>query len=337
MKNKTINDLRSAIKTWLDKNLLITNASAHFYADNQWIELWNTEEVEALLNTGSKWTVTVAAPYTTSDYVQLKISTYGDQKVYYACCRSGKWEEVHQVAFADSTVDSAEFTEQINFIYNQMNNYIPKQDVGGMYVIDTPLNIKTNSKDNYFINKSGDSSLNIRSDVANGTASLNLGQNSKSKYGLRVRPNTDDPNEPPRFDIYDYVGNKSIAILKSVEEIKIDAQEDGNVNSGMYIGGAKWTNGIVGNGIPEYRLFQAIHDGNLYENAGRQYSTLLSASTDKTKPAYALIDFDGFTQESGAYNFYINFTVRVSSNNNYQDVNVGGYVNVTGGTMQWSG
>lgn len=101
MKNKTINDLRSAIKTWLDKNLLITNASAHFYADNQWIDLWNTEEVNTLLNTGSKWTVTVVAPYTTSDYVQLRISTYGDKKVYYTCCRNGKWETVHQVAFND--------------------------------------------------------------------------------------------------------------------------------------------------------------------------------------------------------------------------------------------
>ena len=256
LKEKTLEDFQTSLTDWLNNNLLKNNASAHFYADANWVKYWNNNDNSELIGTGSRWTVTVVAPYSNSNYVQLRIATYGDEKIYYTCCRNGVWESVHQVAFTDSV---------------DISGYVPKTDSGGMYVIDTPLNVKTDKKDNYFINKSGDSSLNIRSDIADGTASLNLGQNSKSKYGLRVRPNTDDPNEPPRLDIYDFTGNKSIAIIKSVDEIKQDAFENGNgdANSGMYIGSAVWPEGATPEsaGELEYSLAKVVHERNIGDYA----------------------------------------------------------------------
>lgn len=271
LKNKTITYLRSAIKSWLDKNLLFTSASAHFYANNDWIDLWNLEEVNTSLNTGSKWTVTVVAPYTTSDYVQLKISTYGDQKVYYTCCRNGQWEKVHQVAFADQVVDNVSFATEMTYLQSQMESkYIPKTDSGGMYLINTPINVKTTKQDNYFINTAGHAALNIRTDKKGCEARVTLGQEGTAKFSMRVKDNSDS-DEPSRFDLFDHMGGKSSMVVKSANEVKIDAfqeyQETGkkDVNSGMYIGTAVWPEGTtpVSYTQLDYQLAKVVHERNI--------------------------------------------------------------------------
>jgi hypothetical protein len=279
MTNKTIAQLQSALDTWLSKVSNVANASANFYAETGFVDKWNSD-TSKIINAGVRWTVSIVGSYKDGTYIQLRFSTYSDKQVYYVCKKNNTWGIIKQVAFTDDTATKRELQD----IQNNLNNYLPKTDVSGMYLIDTPLNVKTSSKDNYFINKSGDSSLNIRSDVANGTASLNLGQNSEAKYGLRVRQNTDDLDEPPRFDIYDFIGEgdsknkrgKSIAIYKSVKEIKMDAfeeyQESGNkdVNSGLYIGTAVWPDdGTIPTEADQlgYKLAKVVHARNIGDYA----------------------------------------------------------------------
>lgn len=271
MTNKTIAQLQTALDTWLNDVGSIANASANFHAETGFIDKWNSGDTSKVINAGVRWIVSIVSSYNNGSYTQLRFSTYSDKQVYYVCKKNNVWSNIKHVAFTDDTATKAE----LQAVTQSLNNYIPKTNSGGMYVIDTPLNVKSNQQDNYFINTAGNASLNIRSDVPNGTASLNLGQNSKTKYGLRVRQNTDDLTEPPRFDIYDFVGNKSVAILKSVEEIKMDAfeeyQESGkkDVNSGMYIGTAVWPEGTTPTAANQlgYQLAKVIHTRNVNDYA----------------------------------------------------------------------
>lgn len=161
---------------------------------------------------------------------------------------------------------------------------------------------------------------------------LIMGQGDTQYYGIQTR----NHSQGVRFDIYDYINNKSSAIFKSSKEVVEDGTEEWNVNSNLYIGGTQWggaSNIITKNGslntTKGYVLYQAIHDGNLHENAGRQYSAHLY--TDSTKK-YAIIEFDNFTS-SLSNNTAFSFTLRTTSNNNYEDFAVYGYINSSGG---WS-
>lgn len=161
---------------------------------------------------------------------------------------------------------------------------------------------------------------------------LIMGQGDTQYYGIQTR----NHSQGVRFDIYDYISNKSSAIFKSSKEVVEDGTEEWNVNSNLYIGGTQWggaSNIITKNGslntTKGYVLYQAIHDGNLHENAGRQYSAHLYAdSTNK----YAIIEFDNFTS-SLSNNTAFSFTLRTTSNNNYEDFVIYGYINSSG---SWS-
>ena len=65
--------------------------------------------------------------------------------------------------------------------------------------------------------------LNIKSSSITQDAGMDIWQGSQNKFGVRVKYNFDDANEPSRFCIHDSIANKSVVIVKSENEIKTDA------------------------------------------------------------------------------------------------------------------
>ncbi len=98
---KTINDLRNSLDNWLNSSKSTYNASTYFVASSDWITYWNENDTSSVISSGVLWTVRISGIYTTKDYAQLEISTYGDKDVYYCTRRNGTWYQLRKVTFND--------------------------------------------------------------------------------------------------------------------------------------------------------------------------------------------------------------------------------------------
>ena len=99
--SKTVADLRSALDTWLDSAYNTSNASVIFSAGNDWVTLWNAENITSTISSGGRWSVTIVAQYKTSGYTQLRISTYADKAIYYVRKSASNWGMLCKAAFKD--------------------------------------------------------------------------------------------------------------------------------------------------------------------------------------------------------------------------------------------
>lgn len=102
MAGKTIVDLQNNFSTWLSSYCGIANASCTFVAHSNWITLWNNKNTTDAIPAGVLWTVRVIGEYSLSTYVQLEISTYISDAVYYVVLSNGTWQNVKTAAFLDS-------------------------------------------------------------------------------------------------------------------------------------------------------------------------------------------------------------------------------------------
>lgn len=107
MTGKTIQQLRDAIDMWHAENAGKENVSLKFSANNNFIGLWNENNLEQTLSSGTTWTLTATNNITTA-YSTFQLSTYGDGHELYTIKKTnGVWQPIEKVAKNKSINKSA--------------------------------------------------------------------------------------------------------------------------------------------------------------------------------------------------------------------------------------
>lgn len=98
MKDKTVADLQSALRTWLNEVCYTPNSVALFKVGDSFISLWNAGDTTTALVDGQVWTVTLKTYYSSGAYAMLELCSYYDKKVYYTAISNGQWKGLRKVA-----------------------------------------------------------------------------------------------------------------------------------------------------------------------------------------------------------------------------------------------
>lgn len=107
MKGKTIQQLRDAIDMWHAENAGKENASLKFSANNNFIGLWNENNLEQTLSSGTTWTLTATNNITT-EHSTFQLSTYSNGHELYTTKKlNGVWQSIEKVAKNKSISKSA--------------------------------------------------------------------------------------------------------------------------------------------------------------------------------------------------------------------------------------
>lgn len=106
---KTVAGLRTALESWATSSYYKPGAMGQFVCGSDWMDTWNDEDLTTTLTGGIRWLVTLESYYTSSDYLLLKFTNYGNKRVYYAArAGSSGWGAVSQVFFTDSTLKATQ-------------------------------------------------------------------------------------------------------------------------------------------------------------------------------------------------------------------------------------
>lgn len=106
---KTVAGLRTALESWATSSYYKPGAMGQFVCGADWMNTWNAEDLTTTLTGGIRWLVTLESYYTSSDYLLLKFTNYGSQRVYYAArIGASGWGAVSQVFFNDSTLKATQ-------------------------------------------------------------------------------------------------------------------------------------------------------------------------------------------------------------------------------------
>ena len=103
MTNKTITDLQTAIVNWLGTHGNIPNATAYFTANPTFIDYWNNNDTNSLMQAGGRYTIEVCGTYTSANYTLLRLTTYSAKSVYYVHRSNGTWGKIYKATFTDHT------------------------------------------------------------------------------------------------------------------------------------------------------------------------------------------------------------------------------------------
>ena len=101
MAGKTKAQLQAYLDTWLTTYGNIPGAVAYFTAAGDWVTVWNSTDTTLTISAGGRYVVSVIGTYGSKDYVQLRLSTYHDEYVFYIAKSGGVWRDAHQVAYKD--------------------------------------------------------------------------------------------------------------------------------------------------------------------------------------------------------------------------------------------
>ena len=98
LQGKTIADLQTYLKDWIDAVYDVPNATLVIKASD-FISLWNNEDTTTTLSNGPSYTFTLKTHFGSTNYALLELCSYYDKKAYYVAFTNGAWGKIRQVAF----------------------------------------------------------------------------------------------------------------------------------------------------------------------------------------------------------------------------------------------
>ena len=101
---KTIQDVKSHLMTWVQTHYNYPAATTRFQCSGNWADLWNANDTTTLLEGGNHWTVSFAATYNNAKYFKIRVTNYGDKKVFYIACYNEVWGQAYEIAYKDELV-----------------------------------------------------------------------------------------------------------------------------------------------------------------------------------------------------------------------------------------
>ena len=119
MRGKTVAELQTLLDTWLSNNYNKVNASTTFRANSSWVDAWNSGDPSKTISSGTIWTITIIASYTSTGYTQLRVSTYSDKSVIYISKYDNVWGPAYKIAT----------TEDLEALEIGGRNYLKNSDV----------------------------------------------------------------------------------------------------------------------------------------------------------------------------------------------------------------